>query len=149
MVFWNICLIYSTKSDIRKLENCLKQSTTLLLLDGFDENPSCIEFISKLTVNNGYQCTVVISSRGSHADQTEAKIWDMRLMVKGFKEEAIYRFFELQNCAKPNEIFDSYSQLPEMCKVPMIAAILCSICQPQRRIHGAYKRRKLCIIHHF
>jgi hypothetical protein len=50
-------------------------------------------------------------------------------MVKGFKENAIYRFFELQNSAKPKEIFDNYSQLPEMCKVPMIAAILCSICK--------------------
>ncbi len=52
----------------------------------------------------------------------------MRLKVKGFTQEAMEKFFQEQNC-NTKDLFISYLQLPEMCKVPMIAAILCSICK--------------------
>ena len=109
----------------------LESKKTLIILDGYDENPS-EKLLSQICENrkpvtgNRMEAVLLITTRGTHVNHFKDvdKMW---LRVLGFGEEAAANFIELQlknTKTTTEDILKTHSSLIKIYKNPLYATMI-------------------------
>ena len=103
------------------IKDALKSKTTLLILDGYDENP-CSDLLKSFRKNGRlHQCKVIVTTRKSHIDDLYEH-QDLWLRIHGFSADDARQFF-----TKQGRTFPTKKNWPSCAQIPLYATIMCGL----------------------
>ena len=109
-----------TKHSVDDISNVLLDSHSLIILDGYDENP-CAALMESIKEEKEWLCKIIVTTRSSNVDEL-LDHRDAWLRITGFSIEIARQFFNRQN-----RCFPEIDKIVEICQIPLYAAIFCGL----------------------